>query len=79
MKEFDKRKTDIMHYVENKDYIANIHVMRCFTVAMVVYLLTYILNALEIFIIDKDIMKAGFVPSVLIYLVVLILIFFLLD
>ena len=72
MKEFDKRKTDIMHYVENKDYIANIHVMRCFTVAMVVYLLTYILNALEIFIIDKDIMKAGFVPSVLIYLVVLI-------
>ena len=57
---------------ENQEFQANTYVMRCFTVTMVVYLLTYILNALEIFIIDKDIMKAGFIPSVLIYLVVLI-------
>jgi len=72
VRESDRLKSDIMSFVEDKDYIANVHVMRCFTVTMIVYTLVFILNALGIFIIDKDIMKAGFIPSVIIYLVVLI-------
>ncbi len=71
MNKSEMTKTDIMSYVESKDYIANIHVMQCFTVTMLVYSLAFILNVFEIFIIDKDIMKAGFIPSVIIYLVVL--------
>ena len=71
MKETAKIKKEIIFDIENREYIANKHVMRCFTIAMCVYLIAFLLNAFDIFIIDKEVMKAGFVPSVITYLIVL--------
>lgn len=57
-------------YIEDQEYIANTYVMRCFTITMILYLLTYILNILGVFIIDKAIMQKGFVTSVIIFIVI---------
>ena len=53
MKETAKIKKEIIFDIENREYIANKHVMRCFTIAMCVYLIAFLLNAFDIFIIDK--------------------------
>ena len=66
-------KKDIDKFLEDKDYIANTYVMRCFFISMCVYLACFILNMLNIFIIDKDIMLIGFVPSIFIYLTMLLI------
>lgn len=76
MKETVKIKNDIMNYIENKEQVANIYVMRCFSTAMLIYFITFLLNLMGIFIIDKDIMKVGFIPSIVIYLIVLLVIKF---
>jgi hypothetical protein len=70
MKDTAKIKNELLTYVENKEYTANLYTMRCFTIAMLVYLIAFLLNVLDIFIIDKKIMKAGFIPSIMIYLLV---------
>lgn len=62
-----KRKEDISVYIEDQEYIANLYVMKCFSVTMLVYLLAFILNILNIFIIDQSLMLTGFIPSVVIY------------
>ena len=72
MKETVEIKKDIMNYIENKEYIANINVMRCFSIAMLVYFITFASNLLDFFIIDKEIMRMGFIPSVIIYFLMLI-------
>lgn len=51
-----------------QEYIANTYVMRCFSVTMIVYLIAFLLNQVDIFIVEKDLMWKGFVPSVFIYL-----------
>lgn len=58
-------------YFEEKEYIANSYVMGCFNVTMVVYFACFLLNYFDVFIIDKKIMLMGFVPSVIIYIIVL--------
>ncbi len=55
---------------ENTEYIANTYVMRCFTVTMIVYLVTFLLNLFGIFTIEQHLMWRAFVPSVVIYVVV---------
>ena len=72
MKETVKIKKDIKYYIENKENTANIYVMRCFSTAMFIYLIAFLLDFFDIFIIDKEIMKLGFIPSVIIYLLVFI-------
>ena len=72
MKKTAKMKKEIVNDIKNREYVANMHVMRCFSVAICVYLIAFLLNVFDIFIIDKDIMKAGFVPSVITYLIVLL-------
>ena len=62
---------EVSVYIENHEYSANKYVLRCFSVSMLIYSLTYLLNLLNIFIIDKKIMSAGFFPSVATYLIVL--------
>jgi len=52
MKILQKKNDDITKYIENQEYIANIYVMRCTTVTMLVYLLTFLLNLAGIFVID---------------------------
>lgn len=62
-----KRKDDISVYIEDQEYVANLYVMKCFSVTMLVYLLAFILNILNIFIIDQTLMISGFIPAVIIY------------
>ena len=57
---FHKPKDDINVYLEDKEYTANTYVMKCFSVTMILYLLTVILNILEIFIVDQALMRGGF-------------------
>ena len=63
---------DIAAYIENREYIANKYVMKCFTVTVMFYVISVILNMLDIFIVDKKLMIRGFIPSVAVYLVVLL-------
>ncbi|MBQ8177389.1 MAG: response regulator [Oscillospiraceae bacterium] len=64
---------EISTYIENSEYIANKYVIRCFSVSMLIYSLTYLLNLLNIFIIDKKIMSTGFFPAVATYLIVMLI------
>ena len=73
-----REKKHVMHerenidkYIKDKEYIANTYVMRCFFISMIVYLIAFLLNVVDIFIIDKSIMLMGFVPSIFIYLAML--------
>jgi len=71
--EENKRNTDdISVYLEDREYIANTYVLRCFTITMLIYTISFVLNILDIFIVDQEIMWKGYVPSLIIYLVVYI-------
>lgn len=65
-----QKKENINAYLEDREYIANTYVMRCFGITMILYFITFMLNIFGIFIIDQDVMRSGFIPSLLIYLVV---------
>ncbi len=60
---------DISAYIADKEYIANKYVIKCFDITMLIYVISYFLNVLNIFTIDKDIMEVGFFPSIIIYLI----------
>lgn len=70
MKRNNKANDEISVYIENKEFVANKYVMRCFAVTMLIYCIAYLLNMAEIFIIDRDVMRNGFCPSLLIYAIV---------
>ena len=57
-----------MDYFENQEYIANRYVMKCFSVTMLVFTITFVLNILNIFIIQQELMMKAYIPSVIIYL-----------
>ena len=63
-----RKKDDISLYFEDKEFIANTYVMKCFTVTMGIYVTAFVLNVLNIFIIDAGVMRQGFFPSLVIYL-----------
>lgn len=65
----EKNGDDISAYIEDKEYIANIYVMKCFTVTMLVYTITFLLNLAGIFIIEQRLMLWGYIPSMVIYTV----------
>lgn len=69
-KEFHKTEDDINIYLEDKEYTANTYVMKCFTTTMILYWITVMLTYLGIFIVDKRLVLGGFLPSVVIYLMV---------
>ena len=73
MKQIMRGREDIDKYVADKEYIANTYVMRCFFISMVVYFITFLMNIFDIFIVDKSIMLMGFVPSMCIYLTMLLI------
>lgn len=63
-----KNKTaEIDAYIQDQEYIANKYVLRCFTVTMVIYTLIFVLNLLDIFIVNKNIMLMGYIPAVIVY------------
>lgn len=65
-----QKKDDINIYLEDREYTANTYVMRCFSVTMLLYFITFMLNVFGIFIIDQALMRSGFIPSLVIYFVV---------
>lgn len=64
------KKDDIMMYLKDQEYIANTYVMRCFTVTMIVYVITFFLNLAGVFTIEQSLMWKSFVPSLIIYILV---------
>lgn len=66
----NKKHDDISVYIQDQEYIANTYVMKCFSVTMILYFITFLLNLAGVFIIDRGIMLQGFVPSLIIYFVV---------
>ncbi len=57
-------------YIEEQEYIANKYVMKCFTIMMIVFTITFILNLLGVFVIEQSLMWKAFIPSVIIYFIV---------
>ncbi|MBQ7775237.1 MAG: response regulator [Lachnospiraceae bacterium] len=57
-------------YLENREYIANRYVMKCFFITMVFYVVSFVLNILDIFVVDQKVMESGFYPSLFIYFVI---------
>lgn len=55
---------------EEQEFLANTYVIRCLTVTMIVYLITFILDLAGIFTIELELMCKAFFPSVAIYLLV---------
>ena len=74
MNDTSKIKKELLSYIENKEYTANLYTMRCFTIAMCVYVIAFLLNFFDIFIIDNEIMKVGFIPSMIIYFIVVLVV-----
>ena len=52
MKYFGKNEK-IRARAESQEYTANMYVMRCFSVTMIVYFITFILNQVNVFIVEK--------------------------
>ena len=64
---------EISVYFEDREHVANQYVMKCFFVTMVCYVVSFILNILEIFVVNKVVMANGFFPSLIIYLIIYIM------
>lgn len=70
MKERNKREKEIKSYIDDQEYVANKYLMKCFSVTMFVYTIAFILNLLNIFVIDQSLMWKGYVLSMIIYILV---------
>ena len=68
-----KKKDEIAVYIEDKEYIANKYVMRCFTISMIIYCITYLLNLAKIFIIDRNVMNSGFFSAIAVFAIIFLL------
>lgn len=58
---------------QEEELTANKYVMHCFMIIMLLYTLAFILNLLNVFIVDKTLMLSGYLPSLATYLVVLVI------
>ena len=63
-----KKIDDISVYIEDREYIANRYVMRCFAVTILIYSITFLLNIIGVFVIEQKLMIWGYVPSLIIFL-----------
>lgn len=62
-----EKTDDIAVYMKDREHIANSYVMRCFSVTMLVFTVTFVLNLLRIFVIDQKLMLCAYIPSLVIY------------
>ena len=62
----------VSDYFQDKESAANKYVLHCYTITMIVYTITLILNWLDIFIIDKTIMNRGYFICLAIYIATMI-------
>ena len=44
MEKTKEKNDEINVYIENQEYIANTYVIRCFGIAVLVYIITFLLN-----------------------------------
>ncbi len=65
-----ERTDDIAGYIKDREHIANTYVMQCFSVTMLVFTAAFVLNVLNIFIIEQRLMMSAYIPSLIIYLIV---------
>ena len=72
MEESKSSYYDISEYIDNREYIANKYVLKCFSVTMVIYSIAFLLNVLNIFVVDQKIMRTGYIPALVIYLILII-------
>lgn len=72
MRRDTREREGIIAYVTDKELTANRYVLRCFTVSIIIYTLAFILNLLDVFIINRTIMFKGLVASLVTYVIVLI-------
>jgi len=72
MEEKKQRKDDISAYIEDQEYIANTYVMKCFAATLILYTITFVLNLIGVFVVDQKVMRQGFILSVIVYFIVLI-------
>lgn len=70
MRERKERVDEVAGYIENRELAANRYVLKCFTVTMIIYAVAFLLDLLDIFVVEQRLMEMGFFPSVVIYLVV---------
>ncbi len=70
MIEVAKKNDEIEVYLEDREYMANTYVLKCFGVTMALYTLVFVLNLLNIFIVDKKLMLQGYIPSLMIYIII---------
>ena len=68
----NRKNDDIAIYIEDQEYIANNYVMKCFTVTILIYTAALLLNLIGVFVIEQGLMLRGYIPSLCIYLVVLV-------
>lgn len=73
MKKHKNNNDDISSYIRDSEYTANTYVMKCFGVSMILYIFAYILNLLDIFIVDKMIMTVGIIGSAIMYGIVFVI------
>ena len=66
--------SSISAYVTDKEQTANKYVLRCFSISMLIYTIAYILNLLNIFIVDQKIFSIGYWSSLAVYLIATILV-----
>ena len=69
MEESKSNYYDISEYIDNREYIANKYVLKCFSVTMFIYTIAFVLNVLNIFVVDEKIMRTGYIPALIIFLV----------
>ncbi len=67
----DKKGDAISVYLEDREYIANTYVLKCFSITILIYTSALLLNVMGIFVVDHEIMWRGYIPSVGIYFSVL--------
>ena len=65
-----KNDSDVSNYIEDKEYVANKYVLRCFAITMAIYTCAFILDLLNVFVVDKKVMAGGYIPSLIIFLIV---------
>ena len=67
MKRKYTKNEEIATYLEDQEAVANTYVMRCFTVIMIVYVIALCLNLAGIFTVEQSLVWKSFVPSLIIY------------
>ena len=72
MEESKSNYYDISEYIDNRERIANKYVLKCFSVTMFIYTIAFVLNLLNIFVVDQKIMRSGYVPALILFVILVI-------